>query len=154
MKPRRLFFYLLINILVSALVTATVLFFYYRTHRVECIPALPNPSTASPGKASENINVVGVVGAGAISEERLVIQNEGTQESVLTGWYLMDNKGFTYTFPQLMLSPGASMQLHTTVGKDSPTDLYWGRSSPVWTSGELVALYDTHSIVRALYRVP
>ncbi|MGA2490289.1 MAG: lamin tail domain-containing protein [Anaerolineales bacterium] len=155
MKSRwRLFSYLLINIFVSAIVVGTVLFFYNRAHRPECPVALPDTPTVSPGNNNENINIIGLIGAGTITQERMVIQNAGTKELILTGWYLADNKGLVYIFPQLMLAPGAKVQVHTTSGKDTPTDLYWGRSSPVWISGELVALYDTNAIVRAFYRVP
>jgi hypothetical protein len=151
---RRLLTYLLINIFVSALVTGTVIFFYDRAHRAACIPALPNSASITPDENSVNATIVGVIGAGAITDERMVIQNNGSGELLLDGWYLIDNKGVTYTFPQLTLYPGGKVQLHTTAGKDTPTDLFWGRSSPVWTSGELAALYDAHAIARAFYRVP
>jgi hypothetical protein len=155
MKYRpRLFYTLLINIIVSGLVAWAVIFFYDRAHPPECITTLPNTATVSSGLGNGFVNISGVIGVGTIAEERLVIQNNGTNESVLTGWYLSDNKGLVYTFPQLMLSPGARVQVHTTSGKDTPTDLYWGRSSPAWTSGELVALYDTKNVARAFYRVP
>lgn len=155
MKSRpRLFYTLLINIIVSALVAWTVIYFYDRSHRLECVTALPNAATVSPGLGNGTVNISGVIGVGSITDERLVIQNDATKESVLTGWYLSDNKGLVYTFPHLMLSPGASVQVHTGSGKDSPTALYWGRSTPAWTSGELVALYDAQNIPRAFYRVP
>jgi hypothetical protein len=145
---------LLINIFVSALVAGTAIFFYDRTQRAECITTLKNTATFSPGMVNQSVNIVGVIGGGTIPEERMVIQNDSMEEAVLTGWYLTDNKGLVYTFPQLMLAPGARVQVHTASGKDNPTDLYWGRSSPAWASGELVALYDPQGIVRAFYRVP
>jgi hypothetical protein len=151
---RRLVYYLLINIFVSALVAGSVIFYYDRTHKVECTPALPNTATVLPGSGNVNVNIVGVIGAGALTDEQIIIRNDGPAELILTGWYLTDNKGITYSFPQLTLYPGVKMQLHSTVGKDTPTDLYWGRSAPVWISGELAALYDTKNIVRAFYRVP
>jgi hypothetical protein len=155
MKSRpRLLYALLINILVSALVALTVIYFYDRSHRQECVTTLPNTATISPGLGNGTVNITGVIGVGTISDERLIIQNDGTKELVLTAWYLSDNKGLAYTFPHLMLSPGASVQVHTSSGKDSPTDLYWGRTSPAWTSGELVGLYDDQNIPRAFYRVP
>ncbi len=110
--------------------------------------------TVPTGNGDVNVNITGVIGVGNLQDERMIIQNDGTQETGLTGWYLADNKGLIYTFPQLMLHPGAKVQVHTASGKDSPTDLYWGRAAPVWTSGELVALYDTQQIARAFYRVP
>ena len=104
--------------------------------------------------SNDKVNILSTIGVGTITEERMVIQNDGTADSVLTGWYLTDNKGLVYTFPQLMLSPGARVQVHSASGKDTPTDLYWGRTSPAWTSGELVALFDAKNIARAFYRVP
>jgi hypothetical protein len=155
MKSRwRLVYYLLINIFVSALVAGTVIFFYDRAHPAVCITPLPNAVTLSPGMGDVNVSIVGVIGVGTVTNERMIIQNDGSGELVLTGWYLTDNKGLAYTFPQLTLYPGVKVQVHTASGKDTPTDLYWGLSSPVWTSGELAALYDAHNIARAFYRVP
>ena len=150
----RLFYTLLINIFVSALVAWTFIYFYDRAHRPECLTILPSAASASPGPSNDTVNILSAIGVGTITEERMVIKNDGTADSVLTGWYLTDNKGLVYTFPQLMLSPGARVQVHSASGKDTPTDLYWGRTSPAWTSGELVALFDTKNIARAFYRVP
>ncbi len=151
---RRLVPYLLINIIVSALVTATVIILYNRAHPAVCVPTLPIAATLSPGQGDVNVSMVGVIGAGTLTDESMVIQNNGTEELDLTSWFLTDNKGNIYTFPQLTLFPGVKVQVHTTTGQDTPTDLYWGHSSPVWSSGELAALYDSHAIARAFYRVP
>jgi hypothetical protein len=151
---RRLVFTLLINIFVSALVTGTVIFFYDRVHRAECNTALPTVATIPTGNGKVNVNIAGVVGVGNLQDERMVIQNDGTEGTELTGWTLTDNKGLVYTFPQLILHPGAKVQVHTASGKDTPSDLYWGLPTPVWISGELAALYDTQNIARAFYRVP
>ena len=150
---RRLDYYLLINNLVSALVAGSIIFYYDRNHHVEC-PAVLVTATAQPENSAIKVSMVGVIGAGNLTDERIIIQNNGAQELDLTGWYLTDNQGNTYTFPQLTLFPGVKVQLHTITGQDSPTDLYWGRSGPVWVSGELAALYDTQNIARAFYRVP
>ena len=153
-SPWRLFFYLLLNIFVSAIAVGTVLYFYDRTHRAECPSVLPQTASVSPGVGNKSVNIIGAIGVGTIAEERIVIQNNGTKESQLTGWYMADNKGLMYVFPHITLAPGAIVQVHTTSGKDSPTDLYWNRSAPVWTSGELVSIYDTNAVVRTFYRVP
>jgi len=150
---RRLVYYLLINVFVSVLVAGSIIYYYDRNHHVEC-PAVLVTATVPPGTAGISVNMVGVIGAGALADERIIIQNNGTHELDLTGWSLTDNLGNTYTFPQLTLFPGVKVQLHTMPGQDSPTDLYWGRSAPVWISGELAALYDTKNIARAFYRVP
>jgi hypothetical protein len=151
---RRLVYYILINIFVSALVTGTLIYFYDRIRPTDCATALPNPVTVSPGVGDVNVNIVGVIGVGTLADEQIVVQNDGSQELVLTGWYLKDNKGVTYTFPQLTLYPGAKVQVHTKSGANKLPDLYWGRSSSIWTSGELAALYDAKNIARAFYRIP
>ena len=150
---RRLVYYLLINIFVSALVAGSIIFYYDRNHHVEC-PTLLVTATAPPGNAGINVSMVGVIGAGTLKDEQIIIQNNGKQELDLNGWSLTDPQGDTYTFPELTLFPGVKVQLHTTAGQDTPSDLYWGRSAPVWSSGELAALYDTQNIARAFYRIP
>jgi hypothetical protein len=72
----------------------------------------------------------------------------------LTGWTLKNNLGVSFTFPQLLLFPGGSVQVHTKSGSDTAADLYWQLSEPVWSSGELAALYDDRNIARSFYRVP
>jgi hypothetical protein len=151
---RRLVYYILINIFVSVLVTGTLIYFYDRIRPTDCETALPNAMTVSPGVGDVNVNIVGVIGAGTVADEQIIVQNDGSQELLLTGWYLKDDKGVTYTFPQLTLYPGAKVQVHTKSGADKLPDLYWGREAPVWTSGELAAIYDAQNIARAFYRVP
>ncbi len=153
---RRLFPYLLINIFVSALVTGTIIYFYDQAHRADCLTAQPGLAAITADNGL-NINIVGIIGAGMIADERIIIQNIGTQKISLTGWYLANDKGITYNFPQspeLTLYAGATVQVHTKAGTDTPSDVYWGRSETVWASGELAALYDSQNIARAFYRVP
>jgi hypothetical protein len=154
---RRLFSYLLINIFVSGLVTGTIIFFYDRAHRANCAPTQPDLTAVTSEVGDVNVSIVGVIGAGTVANERVVIQNMGSEKIDLTGWYLEDNKGVSYNFPQspqLTLFPGATVQVHTKSGTDTLPDLYWGRTEPVWSSGELAALYDPQKIARAFYRVP
>lgn len=148
---RRLVSLILLNVLVSALVTGTILFFYDRAFRADCGLTLPVSTSLA---AEIQVEIVSIAGARDAASEVVTIKNSGDQVVLLTGWYLRDSQGLTYTFPQLTLHPGALVQLHTGTGDDSATDLYWGRTAPVWTSGELAGLYDTRNIARAFYRVP
>jgi competence protein ComEC len=144
--------YLLLNALVSVLVSGTVLFFYDRaTHTPDCstsetIPTLP------PG--SVNADIVSVGGAGALVAETVILQNNGDTPLLLTGWTLKDGQSSTYTFPQLTLYPGGIVEVHSGTGTNTAADLFWGLTAPAWRSGELVALYDTQNIARAFYRIP
>ncbi|HEX7621666.1 MAG TPA: lamin tail domain-containing protein [Anaerolineales bacterium] len=152
MTRRRMVLYLLLNALVSVLVSGTVLFFYDRAnHKTDCSTSVTIP-TIAPG--SVNVDIVSVAGTGALESESVFLQNNGGAAIPLTGWTLKDGLGSTYTFPQLTLYPGGVVQVHSGPGIDTAADLYWERSAPVWKSGELVALYDTKNIARAFYRVP
>ncbi len=159
MNRRRLFYYILLNIFVSAAVTGTILFFYDRGRSNPpvnaVVPTLDGLSAASPLAADVKANIVSVIGAGQVGSEIVVIQNDGNSQLVLSGWRLKNSQGNTYTFPQLVtLYPGGTVQVHTGTGEDTAVDLYWGRSSPAWTPGELAALYDTSGVARAFYRIP
>ena len=159
MDRRRLASYLLLNVLVSAVVTGSILYFYDRAYRADCgrvpiIPTLPLPANATPLADQIRVDIVSVVGAGSPESEIVVIQNSGQEAVILTGWRLQDSHGAVYLFPQLTLHPGASVQVHTAGGTDSAVDLYWGGRAAVWQSGELASLYDSQGILRALYRLP
>jgi hypothetical protein len=155
MKTRwRLVYYLLINVFVSALVTGLIIYFYDQIHRNDCNTSLPSTTALSTGVNDVNVNIVSVVGTGTLSNEQIVIRNDGSQPLILTGWYLKNSKGETYTFRQLTIYPGAKILVHTKSGTDILPDLYWGRSAPAWISGELAALYDVQNIARAFYRIP
>jgi hypothetical protein len=148
---RRLLYYILLNVLVSALVSGTILLFYDRLYRKNCDTTLPSTTLAPDGIRAE---ILSVASAGTADSEAVTIKNDGSTPLILTGWYLRDAQGLTYTFPQVTLHPGAALTVHTGPGHDTAADLYWGRSSPVWASGELAALYDTQNVARAFYRVP
>jgi Lamin Tail Domain len=152
MTRRRVVPYLLLNALVSVLVSGTVLFFYDRSnHKTDCGTSVTIPTLPS---GSVNADIVSVAGAGALASESVFLQNNGGAAILLTGWTLKDGLGNSYTFPQLTLYPGGAVQVHSRPGIDTAADLFWGLPAPVWKSGELVALYDTQNIARAFFRVP
>jgi hypothetical protein len=151
---RRLFFYILVNIFLSAMVTGTILYFYNRLYQKNCNATLPDATLAIGSPDETAVAIIGINGTGALADEAVTIQNTGNSTLVLTGWALKNNLGAAYTFPELTLFPGGMVELHTKSGSNTASDLYWQRSASVWSSGELAALYDTQNIARAFYRVP
>lgn len=145
MNSRRLILFLLLNIVISALVVWGSLLIYDRFVR----PACPE----GVGELS-GVSILGVSRVGIPGSESLTLQNTGEKSIVLTGWVLQDSEGKAFTFPQLTIYPGGSVVVHTGEGESSVTDLYWGLSSSVWESGELVVLYDTRGMARTFYRIP
>ncbi|HEX2696932.1 MAG TPA: lamin tail domain-containing protein [Anaerolineales bacterium] len=161
MDRRRLIYYLLLNVFVSACVTSAILYWYDRNYRAV---TLPQPSVSSSSSATEaspaqtaqqgTVQIVSVIGAGTLSVEAVVVKYTGDGELDLTGWHLKDAKGNTYTFPPFKLFRNGAVQVHTADGTNTAIDLYWNQSDSVWQSGEAVLLTDANGNVQDSYPVP
>jgi len=160
MKSRgRWFGYIILNILISAAVTGTLLFLYDRYQRSLVEPVLATKIVQpSPGVPSSNgdlqLQIVSVIGAGVAETETVVLQNKGQDSILLTGWQLKKSSGASYTFPQVKMFKDVIVQLHTAAGVNTPVDLYWGQTQAVWHSGDTASLVDTQGVVRATYLIP
>jgi hypothetical protein len=156
---RRLVSYVLLNIFVSALVTGTILFFYDRAQRGGSTSPenVPTAALSAPTPALQTdipIEIVSVTGAGTLGSEVVLIRYGGAEPVALTGWRLTDSQGNSFTFPSLTLYEGGAVQVNSTSGSDTVVNLFWGRSEPVWESGDVASLFDAQGNLRALYRIP
>jgi len=162
MDRRKLFYYLLLNIFISATVTGGILFWYDRNYRAS-LPAVPQSapavgaaepvSTLNP-QDDIPVKISSVVGAGTLSSEIVVVKFEGEGQLDLASWQLKDEDGNIFKFPKLTLYPNGAVQIHTVSGTDTVIDLYWGIGEAVWGSGENARLFDAQGNLRAVYRVP
>lgn len=159
MDRRRLVYYLLLNVFVSACVTSAILYWYDRNYRAVTLPQSPILSTATdaaPASTAQQgtVKIISVIGAGTLSVESVVVKYTGDGELDLTGWHLKDAKGNTYTFPPFKLFKNGAVQVHTADGTNTAIDLYWGQNSAAWQSGEAVLLTDANGNVQDSYPVP
>ena len=164
MDRRRLLFYLLLNVFVSACVTGAVLFWYDRNYRSASLSALPPPSSANTQsnlpvstldpQTDVPVEIVSIVGAGTLNAEWVVVAYKGEDQINLANWTIKDEDGQVFVFPQLVLHKDGAVQLHTISGTNTVIDLYWGASQPIWQSGEAAQLIDPSGNVRAIYKVP
>lgn len=166
MDRRKLLLYLLLNVVVSACVTGSILFWYDRNYRASLAPAVVpvaaangSGATAAPETAIPQgdipLEIVSVVGAGTVSAESVILRYNGDGQVDLTGWQLKDEEGNTFTFPQLTLYTNGAVQVHTTSGTDTVIDLYWDLpETAIWSSGENARLYDSQGNLQAVYRIP
>ncbi len=87
-----------------------------------------------------------------LNDEYAVIENAGTATVNLKDWTLKDESGKTYPFPDVVLTPGQQITVHTGSGNNNGTDLFWGSGRPIWnndhdtaylfnSNGELVDKY-------------
>jgi len=162
MDRRKLFYYLLLNIFVSATVTGGILFWYDRNYRAS-LPAVPQSAPAvGAAEPVSTINpqddipvkISSVIGAGTLSSEIVVVKFEGEGQLDLASWQLKDEDGNIFKFTKLTLYPNGAVQIHTAIGTDTVIDLYWGIGEAVWSSGENARLFDAQGNLRAVYRVP
>ena len=163
MDRRRLIYYILLNVFISACVTSAILYWYDRNYRAVTLPQISIPSVAanSTGKAPAATlqkglaQIVSVIGAGTLDAEAVVVKYNGDGELDLSGWQLKDSQGSnTYTFPSFKLFKGGAVQVHTRDGTDTAIDLYWGQGQAAWKSGEAVLLADPSGQVQDSYPVP
>lgn len=115
----------------------------------------PAATGESPsGQGDGQVVVDGVIGAGDLNSERVLVKNSGAGELSMQGWQLLEEDGELFTFPRLTLFADGAVYIHTRAGQPTVVDLYWGLGAPVWDTGETIVLLDDLGEVRATYRVP
>ena len=162
MDRRRLVYYLLLNVFVSACVTSAILYWYDRNYRAVTLPQVEVPTASSNATGAAPVatlqhgmvQIVSVIGAGTLSAEAVVIRYNGDGELDLTGWHLNDAANNEYTFPPFKLFKDGVVQVHTAGGTNSAIVLYWGQSQAMWKSGEAVLLTDPQGNINDSYPVP
>jgi competence protein ComEC len=89
----------------------------------------------SPGDDHENLN-----------EEQVTIGNIGNTDVSMTGWWIEDDVGHTYAFPDgFTLPAGTAVTVRTGSGEDTEQELYWGSEHAIWdNTGDSVFLYDNN----------
>jgi LysM repeat protein len=109
------------------------------------------PTLTPSGPAVVEIGVV--LGAGNLMTEVAVVRNRGGLAN-LEGWTLSDVEGNSFVFPALIIFDEAEVRVHSAAGTSTPVDLYWGLTSPAWSSGELATLRDAAGTAVNTYIVP
>lgn len=159
---KRIGFYLLLNIIVSALTTWLVFSMVLRRTSVPAVMAEGGAAVAAEGAAEGEtvaqplgqLQINSVIGAGDVENERVHIRHVGTEEVSLDGWSLEDEQGNTFDFPALTLFTGGAVTVYSTSGNNTVKELYWGLDTAIFSEGELVILLDPDGNVQARYTVP
>jgi LysM repeat protein len=115
------------------------------------VTPLPTPL---PITGELQIEITEVIKPGEIQQEGVTITNRGDRLADMSGWTLSDAAGSSYIFPSFRLWAG-SVTVFSRAGQDGspPAALYWGRSQPVWSSGEQATLKDAVGKTVATYVV-
>jgi hypothetical protein len=159
--------FILLNIVISAVVTLSVLIIWDKTHQVQTPAVIKTPvtpqglssgdcSASIPPKSEEVLRITNVFGAGNVQEEQVTVERVGDGELCLNGWKLMNDSGETYTFPShlRLYTGGATIAVYSRTGSDNALELFWGRNNPAWTSGGKARIFDPAGNVRADFTIP
>ena len=156
--------FLILNIFVSAAVTGAILFWYDRTYRQALFPSVfvaaqvsvedAVPAVTFDPEEEIAVEIINVIGKDTLDIEVVLVRYNGSDELNLTGWRLVDEDDNIFVFPSLTLYSNKPVQIHSAIGNNTATDLYWGLRQSVWESGEEVSLIDPQGTERASYKVP
>ncbi len=109
--------------------------------------------TASTALGDFFVTIREIKGPGSLTNEQVILTNLSGQVN-MAGWTMSDGEGNQFTFPSLSLLSKGEVIVHTAKGTNTPTDLYWGQSAPVWASGKVAYLRDPSGKLIATYQVP
>ena len=126
--------------------------------RIEELPSsrnstLPPTGTLVVQNTPPQLAIRSITNAGNLATERLTVVNLGGPVD-LAGWTLHDAQGNVYAFPALNLFQGGAVNVHTAVGQDTVTDLYWGQGGAMWQSGEAATLVDPKGEAHTTFTAP
>ena len=113
---------------------------------------ISDPDILPVTESSHSLEIRSVNAIGNLEAERLVVVNWGATVSLL-GWSIVSSEGETYDFPELRLYENGQVTVHTSVGNNTVTDLYWGKSESAWEPGVTMNLVDSNGSTHANYEI-
>jgi len=173
-QAKKLTFYVVLNIIVSAVTILIVFYLWENTQLKNLLFDTPDQAaeqslpTSSLDTAEETSNLiieigeVGGVGNLATEYVRLIRPGADAEDTIsLQGWRIKDESNQEYSI--LEQSGLASLELHsqgvwvdiyTKAGNSNPIELYLGLSDPIWQPGETVTLIDPQGEIHDTYMIP
>lgn len=120
---------------------------------------LPFAMGATPQKSSKSVYISNLyVGAPheTVNQEYVIVKNKGTTDVSMKGWKIIDKiRKHTYKFPSsYILKAKKSVKIHTGKGRNTVSDLYWGKGWYVWNNdGDTAYLYNSKGILVSQFKV-
>lgn len=100
--------------------------------------AAPASSTAAAAQPT-GVRVASVTFAGQRQREFVALVNEGDTQS-LQGWTLQSSRGVSYTLPNVTVFKDGFLNIYTTSGTNSATEVFIGRTEAAWQPGDSITL--------------
>ena len=172
-QAKKLLFYIVLNIVVSAITIVGVLYLWENTKLKNMlfdssdIPAEVSSGATSTDETavSENLLIeigeVGGIGNLATEYVRLVRPgNEPGDTISLKDWSIQDENNHQFNILEksgvatLDLHGQGAVNIYTKEGDSNPIELYLDLSDPIWQPGETVTLIDPEGEVHDTYIIP
>jgi len=79
-----------------------------------------------------------------LNKEYITIKNIGKNPISFDGWYIEDESGLEYVFPDdILLEQQQTLTVHSGSGENSESDVYWNSSRPIWNDGsDTIQIFD------------
>jgi hypothetical protein len=114
---------------------------------------LPTTTLSSGAEAPPQLAIRAINNLGDLPNENVMLINLGGSVN-LSGWTLRDQQNNVYPFPNINLFQGGAVIIHTTTGRDTVTDLYWGKTGAMWQNGETATLVDPQGRTHTTFSTP
>lgn len=172
-QAKKLIFYIVLNIIVSAATILAVLTIWEKTQLKDVLLESSVSSSESSSQGEEGtseegsstllieIGEVGGVGNLATEYVRLTRPNSDPGDTVsLRGWRLVDEDEQDYIIldqsglATLDLHGQGAVNIYSKAGNSNPIELYLGLEEPMWEPGETVTLLDPSGNPHDTYLIP
>jgi hypothetical protein len=172
-QAKKLLFYIVLNIIVSAVTILGVLYIWEKTQLKDVLLDSGNSSSESTSPIAEETNGEGdpnllieigeVGGVGNLATEYVRLTRPGSDPGdtvSLQGWRLVDEDDNDFIIleqsglPSLELHGQGAVNIYSKEGASNPIELYLGLSEPIWEPRETVTLIDGEGNVHDTYRIP
>ncbi|MEA5077559.1 MAG: hypothetical protein VB013_03225 [Anaerolineaceae bacterium] len=156
---KKLWSYLLLNVIVSAVTVLVVLSIWNAAHpcvnSTSGVATVPKatPSATLPPLDKPLFEVKALIGAGDLEFEHVNLAYLGSATLDMQGWTLWAGKTKIYTFPAFLLFKGGGLDLYSKAGVDTAIELYMDSKTTFWSGGTPLILQDPQGNVRLEYEV-
>lgn len=156
---KRLWPFLLLNIIVSAATVLTVLSIWNAVHpctisaKSLAAAAKATPTATLPPMDETLFKVEKVIGTGDLENEHIHFIYLGSEPLNLQNWQI-HMSGENYIFPAFVIFKGGAFDLYSRSGVNTTLSLYMGQNTALWSSDSHVILLDPAGNKRLTYTVP
>lgn len=100
----------------------------------------PAQQAALPAGAVGGVRIANVISPGQRQREVVSIMNEGGDAVNLENWTIQNGRGFSYKLPNITVFKEGFLNIYTTSGSNTPTDIFMRQNDSVWQPGDTITL--------------